>query len=396
MTERPHAGFIPALDGLRGIAILLVMVHHFTFSEPTLTAYQPTLIDARIGSVLFFFWTGVDLFFVLSGFLITGILLDTRGSEKYFTTFYARRTLRIFPLYYLVLFLALVVLPNFPALHATLTAQEETGQVVMPAQWPYWLYLTNFAIADRGWVHGWVDVAWSLAIEEQFYLVWPLVIWLCPPRVVAVLCAVILVAEPAARVFLRGAEEEPVLVLPIYVLTWFRLDGLAMGALLALAQRRGLLPSLDRWVPVVVILGVAGLIACSILGGHTWWWNRWMQQYGYSIIAVLGGAMLVSAIHRPADSLWPRMLSAGWLRAFGKYSYGLYLIHLPVMRAVREYVFDPLEYETFGMVPWHAQMLYYGAATAPAFALAWLSWRFFEAPILRLKARFPYPRASAS
>jgi peptidoglycan/LPS O-acetylase OafA/YrhL len=103
--------------------------------------------------------------------------------------------------------------------------------------------------------------------------------------------------------------------------------------------------------------------------------------------------MLVSAISRPATSLWPRLLSAGWLRAFGKYSYALYLIHLPVMRFVREYVFDPLEYESAG---WNAQVLFYPVATAPAFALAWLSWRFFEAPILSLKARFPYPRASAS
>ena len=117
-----------------------------------------------------------------------------------------------------------------------------------------------------------------------------------------------------------------------------------------------------------------------------------MQQYGYSLIAITGGAMLVSAINRPADSLWPRMLSAGWLRAFGKYSYGLYLIHAPVMRAVREYVFNPEEYETLGIAPWNAQVLFYGAATAPAFALAWLSWRLFEAPILRLKARFPDQR----
>ena len=140
----------------------------------------------------------------------------------------------------------------------------------------------------------------------------------------------------------------------------------------------------------MVIAGVAGIIAVTILGGHTWWWNRWMQQYGYSLIAITGGAMLVSAINRPADSLWPRMLSAGWLRAFGKYSYGLYLIHAPVMRAVREYVFNPEEYKTLGIAPWIAQVLFYGAATAPAFALAWLSWRLFEAPILRLKARFPY------
>ena len=379
---RPEAGVIPALDGLRGIAILFVMLHHFTLYRPSFG------IDAVIGDVLFFFWTGVDLFFVLSGFLITGILLDTRGNQRYFSTFYARRTLRIFPLYYLVLFLALIVLPQFPALHAVLFAQD--ASVEMPPQWPYWLYMTNFSIVERGWVHGWVDVAWSLAIEEQFYLVWPLVIWLCPPRVVALLCAVILVAEPIARIDARARDFPP---LWLYLFTWYRLDGLAAGALVALALRRGLLPRLDRWVPVVVIAGVVGLILCTIQGGHTWWWNRRMQQYGYSLIAITAAAMLVSAINRPADSLWPRMLSAGWLRAFGKYSYALYLIHLPVMRLVREYVFDPLEYETFA--PWSAQVLFYGAAAAPAFALAWLSWRVFEGPILKLKSRFPYTRASA-
>ena len=104
--------------------------------------------------------------------------------------------------------------------------------------------------------------------------------------------------------------------------------------------------------------------------------------------------MLVAALNPAENALWPRLLSAGWLRAFGKYSFALYLIHLPVMRAVREYVFDPLEYEA--SAGWNAQVLFYGVAAAPAFALAWLSWRLFEAPILSLKARFPYPRASAS
>ena len=196
----------------------------------------------------------------------------------------------------------------------------------------------------------------------------------------------ILVAEPVARSYARAIDMPS---LSVYVLPWFRLDGFAVGALLAFAHRRGLLPLLDRWVPIVVIAGVAGIIVCTIMGGHTWWWNRWMQQYGYSLIAITGGAMLVSAINRPADSLWPRMLSAGWLRAFGKYSYGMYLIHAPVMRAVREYVFNPEEYEA-AIAPWNAQMLFYGLATAPTFALAWLSWRLFEAPILRLKARFPF------
>jgi peptidoglycan/LPS O-acetylase OafA/YrhL len=377
----PRTGFIPALDGLRGIAIVLVMLHHFTVYWPT------SGIGAHIGSVVAFFWVGVDLFFVLSGFLITGILLDTRGSKRYFTSFYARRVLRIFPLYYLVLFLAFVVLPKFPTVHAVVAGPDYmlAEGADLPPQWRYWAYLTNVSVVAYGWLHGWVDVSWSLAIEEQFYLVWPFMIWLCPPRLAALLCAVILVAEPAARIYARAIDYPP---LWLYVLTWYRLDGLAVGALLAFAERRRLLPSLDRWVPLVIIAGVAGLIACTILGGHTWWWNRRMQQYGYSLIALIGGAMLVSAINRPADSLWPRMLSAGWLRAFGKYSYGLYLIHLPVMHLVREYVLDPLEYETTRQ--WSAQLLFYGAAAAPAFALAWLSWRLFEGPILRLKERFPY------
>src|SRR5688572_17174724 len=353
------------------------MLHHFTYFRPA------TPIGELIGSVLYFGWSGVDLFFVLSGFLISGILLDTRDSKRYFTTFYARRTLRIFPLYYLVLFVALIVLPKFPTVHAVVA-----GPIDVPPQWPYWLYLTNVAVADRGWVHGWVDVAWSLAIEEHFYLVWPLLVWLCPPRLLALLCVLIIVAEPIARIDARAVDVAA--SLSVYVLTWYRLDGLAIGALLALAQRRGVLPALDRWVLIVVIAGVAGIIACMIFGGHTWWWNRRMQQYGYSLIAITAGAMLVSAINRPADSLWPRMLSAGWLRAFGKYSYCLYLIHLPVMRVVREYVFNPLQIETIGIGPWSEQVLFYGAATAPAFGLAWLSWRFFEAPILKLKARFPY------
>ena len=105
-----HA-FIPALDGLRGIAIILVLLHH-------LTIYRPTSgVDAMDRERAVVRLVGVDLFFVLSGFLITGILLDTRGSERYFSSFYARRTLRIFPLYYLVVFLALVVLPLLPRLH---------------------------------------------------------------------------------------------------------------------------------------------------------------------------------------------------------------------------------------------------------------------------------------
>jgi peptidoglycan/LPS O-acetylase OafA/YrhL len=381
MIRWSQTGPIPALDGLRGIAIILVLLHHFTYYRPT------GGIDARIANVPFFFWTGVDLFFVLSGFLITGILLDTRDGDRYFTNFYARRVLRIFPLYYVVLFTAFVVLPQFPAMHAILLGRE--GEVVLPPQWPYWLYVANFSIAEGGWVHGWVDVAWSLAIEEQFYLVWPLLIWWCSPRLMVPLCLVILMSQPIFRVY---ARENDVAALSIFVLPWFRLDGFAVGALVALAHRRGALPSISRWAPLIAAASIAGIIVCIIMGGHTWWWNRWIQQYGYTLIAITGGAMLAAAVARPPDSVWPRLLSAAWLRAFGRYSYALYLIHPPVMRAVRAFIFDPLEYELFGVGPWSAQLIYYCAATILSLAAAWLSWQLIESPILRLKAHFPYAR----
>ncbi|MBY0495757.1 MAG: acyltransferase [Cyanobacteria bacterium] len=363
-------GHIPALDGLRGVAIILVLLHHLTIHRPT------SGIDEWIASVPLFGWSGVDVFFVLSGFLITGILIDARGSDRYFTNFYARRTLRIFPLYYLVVFLALHVLPLLPRLHEVIV-----GPYPIPPRWAYWTYLTNFSVADRGFVHGWLDVAWSLAIEEQFYLLWAPLVFLCAPRFLWLVCAAIIISEPIARniAVSRAADTTAV-----YVQTWFRLDGLATGALIAWLVRRDWLPVLAQWAPTVAIAGLAGMVMVVIDGGDAWWWQPSMQRVGYSLIAITSGALLVMALQ--PQGLWTRMMSAGWLRAFGKYSYCLYLIHLPVMRVIREYAFDPADYPM--LAPWIGQALFYVIATAPAFGLAWLSWRVFEAPILKLKSRF--------
>ena len=114
------------------------------------------------------------------------------------------------------------------------------------------------------------------------------------------------------------------------------------------------------------------------------------RAYGLFLIAITAGAMLVSAVNRPPDKLWPRMLRAGWLRAFGKYSYASYLLHTPVMRAVREDAFNPEEYRAMLIAPWNAQVVFYAVAGAASFVLAWLSWRLLESPMLRLKTRFSY------
>lgn len=374
MAARPHQGLIPALDGLRGIAILLVLFHHFTIYQPA------TGVDKWIANLPAAGWIGVNLFFVLSGFLITGILIEARGRTHYFRNFYARRALRIFPLYYLVIVFGLNLLPLMPDLHEALV-----GPYPVPPHWPYWAYLTNFSIVERGMTHGILDLTWSLAIEEQFYLVWAVVIWAVPRDFIGALCMAIIVIEPIARIQALANGADPT---SIYVLTFFRLDGLAIGSLLAWLWKRGELATLDRWTPAVILGGIAAFVGISFAAGDPWWWNPLMQQAGFSVIAITAGALVVAAVTRPQHALWPRMLSAGWLRAFGKYSYCLYLTHLIVMRAMREYVFDPQDYAMLAASPWLGQGLFYASVMAPSLALAWLSWRLFEAPILRLKARF--------
>lgn len=368
--------YSPALDGLRGIAIILVLFHHLTILAPA------SELDRFMIQIPLIGWSGVDLFFILSGFLITGILIDARGSDRYFSSFYARRTLRIFPLYYLIVFLSLVVLPRFPAWHDLLA-----GSGAPREQLPYWLYLTNFAVAARDrLLHGVLDVAWSLAIEEQFYLVWAAIVWLCPARVLGVLCAAMIVAAPLARTWALAQGAEPI---DVYVLTPYRADALAVGALLAWTTRRGWLAGQGRTALVSAAVALSGVIFVCWMDGESWWWGPAMQRAGYSLLALASGGMLVAALMLPPEHLWPRMLSAGWLRAFGKYSYCLYLIHLPVRRVVQTFVFSPDQF-TLLATPWLGQLVFYAAATAPAFAIAWTSWRVFEGPILRLKARFPY------
>jgi peptidoglycan/LPS O-acetylase OafA/YrhL len=366
----------PALDGIRGLAIILVLFHHFTILEPV------SPLDAQVAFFPLLGWSGVDLFFVLSGFLITGILIDARGSDRYFTSFYARRTLRIFPLYYLIVFLSVIVLPFMPAWHTLLAGADRFEQ------WPYWTYLVNFAVATHNqFRHGILDVAWSLAIEEQFYLVWAAVVWLMAPRWLGALCAAIVVAAPVARFW---ALNHAAPAIDVYVLPHFRADTLALGGLLAWLARRGSLHGLSPVAPLLAAAAVAGAIACAWRDGTPYWWGDWTQRFGYSLVALGGAAVIVAAVTRPADNWLPSWLSAGWLRAFGKYSYCMYLIHLPVSRTVQAFILSRDEFPVVMESLWPAQLGFYALATAPTFGLAWLSWRVFESPILKLKARFPY------
>ena len=180
MQHRQHLGHIRALDGLRGFALLLVFGYHALSRELVSTSLAGTLAK----KIALTGWVGVDLFFVLSGFLITSILLDARTAGNYLRVFYARRALRIFPLYYLVLAASLLLMPD---------------HFGWKAQIFYWFNLSNLVTAFHPLLIPYLAHFWSLAIEEQFYLVWPALVLLLRPRALAALCGGVLVAVFAAR-----------------------------------------------------------------------------------------------------------------------------------------------------------------------------------------------------
>jgi peptidoglycan/LPS O-acetylase OafA/YrhL len=385
--ELPRIGrHIPALDGLRGLAIIGVLLDHFTTVTPEPTADWPRLLWRGFKSG----WIGVDLFFVLSGFLITGILLDAKGGARYFRNFYMRRTLRIFPLYYAVLVVVFLVLPRFHLSARDAALLEEHGQ------WWYWLYLTNVLAA----IHHFAAIPleaghlWSLAVEEQFYLFWPLVVFACSSARLRVVCLAILVTALLLRVGIRLADDPGYAVYPdaVYSLLITRADTLAMGGLLALAMRdRDGIARLRRLAPRVLL---AAAIPIAVLFVRERGLNAGgiaMQTIGYSSLAVLFGSALTLSVLAPRESPLSRGLTAGWLMAFGRYSYAIYLFHgfvnPPLWRALGPHLLSPT-----GGMSWLARAAYILIGVGVTFVLAVLSWNLFERHFLKLKDLFPYER----
>lgn len=341
------SGHNPALDGVRGMAILLVMWHHMTVFRAGNALETWYAQVAQLGQ------TGVDLFFVLSGFLITGILHDSKialrdSARSYFASFYARRTLRIFPLYYAVLLLSLVALPYAAMLlqHAVGAAQAQVIQQKLDRfaagsgydLW-FWLYLSNFAIAYTGsWLHGILGISWSLAIEEQFYLVWPLLIWFSSRGQALRICLWLAVLALACRCVLAAAmlgsgvgygapaADYPPWLSPIgvYVLTFCRIDALAMGAFAALALRSAEMARCTAFAKAVLVLALPAALASAWIDNTLGWANPHFgvlfgplyQTLGYTCTGLACAAgMVLAAASRPGG---PGMRSgatpacAGW------------------------------------------------------------------------------------
>lgn len=376
---------IPSLDGLRAIAILAVLAYHASVgarADGPIAAWTLTLAGGG--------WMGVDLFFVLSGFLITGILLETRGAEGYYRTFMVRRALRILPLYYVTV---LLLVAGSTLLTGTGAVE---GATLRGAQEWYWTHLVNVLVVRGGFSAASLHTGhfWSLALEEQFYLVWPLVVALCPPDRLRRLCVILIGGALAVRIglFLDAGTGW---LMSSYVLPFARLDTLALGAWLAVVARQpGGLPAVWPSVRRLGALGAGVLVLVAALAG-TLQWGPWpMQTVGYTAVALVAAAMLVLAIRStgPMSSL----LRSRPLQHIGRRSYALYVLHSPLIAfaeyagASRDGIGAAVGSQLAGLLIWAVALL------AVTLVLAECSWMAIERPCLALKDRIAARPSSAT
>ena len=367
--------YIKGLDGLRGIAIILVMLFHFEL-------YDFGEIGLGVG------WVGVQLFFVLSGFLITRILLADRAHtlSAYLKKFYWRRSLRIFPLYYaylLVLSLAFLFL-NFPP-----TLGEK-------APWLY-SYTYNYTRLSPAWTHSiFFTHLWSLSVEEQFYLLWPLFIFFVRGRALKLALLTIIVFMPVFRGVLAAylqqqtALDSRAVGEAVYWFTLSHFDAFATGGAVAVfrlgerIRRPGLLCTAGA--VVVVLVGLVNLLVLphaiplelSSLGYPIALLENGQHIWSYSLLNGFFAALI----------LWvsvasPKLLRASPLVAVGKVSYGMYVFHWGLLGAFNQVIGTRLNSSALSFI------VYFGVV----YAVSWVSYRFFEQHFLKLKNRFTLPRA---
>jgi peptidoglycan/LPS O-acetylase OafA/YrhL len=384
----PAPARIPYLDGLRGLAVLLVVCLHF-LHHGFYPAVYPGSWYVPLHHVFGLGWIGVDLFFVLSGFLLGGILLDHRGAPNFFAIFYARRAARILPVYFVFL-LPLFIVP-FSGLGRRIPALErfvDTGAI--PA-WTYPLFLQNIAMPlQASWGEAWISTTWSLAVEEQFYLLLPLLVRFVPaarlPRVLIALIAV----SPLVRLASFGLEDPIREEVSAYVLLPARWDSLFTGVLAAWAVRdengRHWLSRRARLLRTALAVALAVTMAFAILAPSLH--DPFARTVGPSIFALLfASAILCGHFGFLPGARW---FEGSVLRFFGRISYALYLFHIPVSCVV------------FYALVGRARSLQNAtdvALIALSFvlsvAVATLSWRWFERPILAWAQRWRYAPAGS-
>ena len=356
---------VAALDGLRAIAVLMVLLAHF--KEPT---------PHRIWQVLHQGGFGVYLFFVLSGFLITRILLSEKNKPGYFRNFYARRTLRIFPLYYGVLALQFwVLLPIFP-----------TPRILADAHYQGWLwaYGYNILTAVKGhffFASDWMVLGhfWSLAVEEQFYLAWPLIVLALCRESLLKLCIAIVALTPIVRLafYVAGANQ--------YWVTMFticQMDSLALGAMLACLESSG---RLNAIVPMArrIVLGLGAiLVLCSFFYPRSPETTLPLIFY-HGAVALFFGAIVALAVCGVF-----RWLDNRVLREVGQKSYGMYVFHIPLLVLAIRYIHLPFRLQQWVPYPYLADVIFFLFMIIITYLVAFISYNAYEKHFLRLKRFF--------
>jgi peptidoglycan/LPS O-acetylase OafA/YrhL len=372
-AETPPGGLrIQGLDGLRGIAVLAVVVFH-AFRIRDMPGFVPAIWRAFVFST----WVGVDLFFVLSGFLITGILLDTREDRRYFRNFYARRTLRIFPLYYAVLAVALIVIPRVVGL----TRLPPLFPRLIENQFWLWTYLQNYLQATGKHTLPGFGHFWTLAVEEQFYWMWPLIVWLLSRRGLFRFCLAMVAVSPLLRLALIALGTQN---WAIRQYTFTRADTLLYGALAALVVRdTGMHRALQRSARILVPISFLSLVVMLVRSGFLPYEETETLLIGYSALGILFSALIYRVV---TTNLFAVVLSSKVLRWFGKYSYGIYVFHWPVVQA-----YESLAAPRFapGFPYWNA-VLSLASVTLVSASAAFISWTCFESQILKAKKWFEY------
>jgi peptidoglycan/LPS O-acetylase OafA/YrhL len=369
VSATPPSKYLPSLDGLRALAILLVIPHNSDTFSHTSALLKPAAILAHAG------WIGVQLFFVLSGFLITRNLLNSRTSSNYFRVFYERRVLRIFPLYFLTLFVAFVVLPHTVTLSkAFLDSTHNQGWL--------WSFLSNWAQPFGHSVMGFSHF-WSLAVEEQFYLVWPLLVLWSDDRRLIWACIAVAVVALAIRLVLLAFSARPEI---LYEFTVCRMDALAIGAAAAVLSRSA---RLDHWLQkhrnAAFMYCLAALAGAALISNVFAIYSAATFTIGHPALALAFALAVLNlaSIDSHRESHWlARILSYGWVRSIGRYSFAMYVFHLPLELALGSRLEHLLDF-TGSARP----LLFSTTLIVISYCAGWASYHLIEKHFLRLKSR---------
>jgi len=382
--KRRLSGRIPEVDGLRGLAILGVLVFHlFCRGIDYEKSHWIATYAAKIGSIGS---TGVDLFFVISGFLIGGILIDTRESPNYFKTFYLRRIFRIFPLYYGLLFIFYIL--SFASAYKLISVANWMVGFNFSGKW-YLTFTQNFPMARDGNL-GAAALAptWSLAVEEQFYVLLPLIIFFVPRKYLTALVVALIFG---ASIFRTVTWHQTSSIIATRMQMPGCLDSLMMGVLIAILLRSPK-PSIliERYrlklvIPVLLVLLMVLFIVYkfSLNAWPKFAGNQWIL--GSPMFSLLYGSLIILAVSAKPKHLLSKFLCNNLLRKIGQLSYFIFLFHVGINIFVR-WLTGSIAKPPFG-ITWFFEI---GLTLIITIFLANLSWHYFEKPLMKLGHKYGY------